>query len=178
MLVDCTIVIHGKYSLPGTCSLLEFFKALGGRSEVLPELFWPWLFSAHTNLYARVLHLGVTCSELLHDSKAISVMLGRADFHLLHETIIWNDSHDPLLALYSLVKRLKNNYSVNYKLYNDSLRQFSHPHLTFFFSIGCPQTLFKTGSFLHSLDKTSLLKYLSRVHQGGNGRAGIQVGQL
>ena len=84
----------------------------------------------------------------------------------------------PFWHLYSLVKRLKNNYRVNYKLYNDSLRQFSHPHLIFFFSIGCPQTLFKTGFFLHSLDKTSLLKYLSCVYQGGNGRAGIQVGQL
>lgn len=39
--VDCTIVIHGRRSLPGTCSLSEFVKALGGRSDVLPESFGP-----------------------------------------------------------------------------------------------------------------------------------------
>ena len=86
----------------------------------------------------------------------------------------------PFWHLCSLVKMLKNNYSVNCKLCNDSLRQFSHPHHTcfFFFSDGCPQTLFKTGSFLHSADESSLLKYLSCVHQEAKGRAGIQVGQL
>lgn len=83
-------------------------------------------------------------------------------------------SWSPFWHLYSLVKMLKNNYSVNYKLYIDSLRQFSHPHLTFFFFFfhWVPLHTFKTRSFLHSLDETSQLKYLSWVHQGGNGRAG------
>lgn len=39
--VDYTIVIHGRCSLPGTCSLSEFVEALGGRSDVLSESFGP-----------------------------------------------------------------------------------------------------------------------------------------